>query len=224
MQGRMKDDGAARPYEGQVAQSRLTRAVEWALSVPEESCRRRVDRRRAEASTVKARAIAERMVKACAWKAGMEGFVTSFGSNVLIALPAALGDLLTMLHFYARLTAEIGYLANANYFADPAWRIDAYATVFGPKVFSHLAREVGVPISKHLVTVGARRIMTDEMIMGLQRWVPRWLAKRITERGLVTKTVPIVGGLVGGLWNYVEMRRIGRRIIKYHFDDKAAAE
>ncbi len=224
MKERMKDDGAVRKYEGQPASSKLAQAVEWALSVPEDSCRRRVDRRRVEASPGAARALAEKMVKMCAWKAGMEGFVTSFGSNVLIALPAALGDLLTMLRFYARLTAEIGYLADPDYFADPAWRLDAYATVLGPKVFSRIAREVGVPLSKRLTTVATRKVLTDEVILGLQRWLPRWLASRITERGLLTKTVPLVGGLVGGVWNYVEMRAIGRRIIKYYFDDRAPPE
>ncbi len=220
----MKNHREVTRYEGGQAQSRLARAVEWALSVPADSCRRRVDRRRVEEPSAEGRAIAERMVKASAWQAGVEGFVTSFGSNVLIALPAALGDLLTMLHFYARLTAEIGYLADPNYFEDPAWRIDAYAMVLGPKVFSRMAREIGVGVSKHVTTIGARKVLSEEVIMGLQRWVPRWLGSRITQRGLITKTVPIVGGFVGGVWNYVEMRRIGRRIIRYHFDDKIASE
>jgi hypothetical protein len=224
MKERIQDDGAARTHEGQEAQGKLARAVEWALAVPEQSCRTRVDRRRVEQAPAAAKAIAERMVKACAWKAGVEGFVTSFGSNVLIALPAALGDLLTMLHFYARLTAEIGYLADPHYFEDPAWRIDAYATVLGPQVFSRIAREVGVPVSRHLTTVGARRLLTQEVIMGVQRWMPRWLGRRITQHGLATKVVPIVGGLVGGVWNYVEMRKVGRRIIRYHFDDRATSE
>ncbi len=217
----MKDDGRFKQEETHSSQDRLSRAVEWALSVPEDSCRRRVDRSRAEASSVEAKALAERMVKACAWKAGIEGFVTSFGSNVFIALPAALGDLLTMLHFYARLAAEIGYLADPHYFDDPAWRIDAYATVLGPKVLSRIAREVGVPFSKRLTTVGARKLLTDEVISTLQRRVPRWLGTRITRNGAITKSVPLIGGLVGGVWNYVEMRTIGRRIIDYHFGNRA---
>ena len=47
-----------------------------------------------------------------------------------------------------------------------------------------------------------------------------WRHGQLTQRAIITKTVPIIGGAIGGAWNYTEIRMVGKRAIAYHFDDQ----
>jgi len=198
----------------------LVRVLDRALVIdPEASKRRALKVMRSLPPGDDARSTAMRLVHAYSWKAGAEGLITGLETNPLIAIPAALGDMMAMLHFYARLTAEVGFLADPHYFEDPQWRVDAYATLFGSKVLSQMAREIGLPLTRGATKILVRRYVTDEALAATRIWILKWLGKRLTGRGLATKLVPIVGGVAGGLWNFAEIRIVGKWIVRYHFND-----
>jgi len=39
--------------------------------------------------------------------------------------------------------------------------------------------------------------------------------KRVLQRTFITKTVPIVGGVIGAGWNWIEIKLQGKRVIRY---------
>jgi hypothetical protein len=67
----------------------------------------------------------------------------------------------------------------------------------------HITRKA---IIKILQNNGAKQFMITMV---------KYFGVRVSQRGLLTKTVPIVGGLIGGAWNYAELRFVGERICQY---------
>lgn len=43
----------------------------------------------------------------------------------------------------------------------------------------------------------------------------KYFAMKVTQKAVITKTLPVVGGLIGGGWNYVELRLVGGRVVNY---------
>ena len=48
--------------------------------------------------------------------------------------------------------------------------------------------------------------------------VTRVFGRRVTQRALLTKTVPLVGCVIGGTWNAIEVRMIRNRTLRYLSD------
>jgi hypothetical protein len=139
-----------------------------------------------------------------------------------VAAPSAIVDVGFVLRFYAGMTAVIGYLANPGYFEDPHWKADALLMLAGPKAVSRLLHEAGVIGGKQTSKVLIKKYLSKGLLQAVKRLILKWFGKKVTQRAIITKTVPVVGGLIGGSWNYVEMRAVGKRIMRYHFDNELA--
>ena len=46
----------------------------------------------------------------------------------------------------------------------------------------------------------------------------KYFGLKVTQKGLITKTLPVVGVLIGGTWNYIEVGMVRNRTIKYFCD------
>ena len=72
------------------------------------------------------------------------------------------------------------------------------------------------------VTRRSRRSgLSKETLTQFKRVMLKYFSMKVTQRAVITKTLPIIGGLIGGTWNYVELRVVGRRTYVY-FAGKAA--
>ena len=48
--------------------------------------------------------------------------------------------------------------------------------------------------------------------------ISKVFGRRVTQRALITKTIPLVGCLVGGAWNAMEAEVIRNRTLRYLTD------
>lgn len=201
------------------SRSLIERAVDYAFTADPTEYIAYASAKRAAYPNDSPRELAERIVHTYAQKGAVEGFVTGLPANPLLAIGGGITDMTILLRFYTTLTAVIGYLADENYFDDPDWRHNAFFVLAGPKalarIFGEGAREGGKQLSKQVI----RRYLSKEVLAALKRFLLKWFGKKVTQRAILAKAVPLVGGAVGGTWNYVEIRTIGRRIIKFHFDE-----
>jgi len=53
------------------------------------------------------------------------------------------------------------------------------------------------------------------ILKAFQKIMLKYFGIKVTQKGVTTKTLPIVGGLIGGAWNYIEDGSIKRRITDY---------
>lgn len=199
--------------------NKIMRVLKWAISVEPKDCCGLVEGLRGAYPNETPRQLAERLVASYARKGGFEGFMLGLPSNPLTMLPIAAADMGIVLRFYATMTAAIGYLANPRYFDDPLWADDAIVTLAGPKVVSRTLREAGVQLGKQGSRIAIRKYLSKEVLRALKRWVAKWLGVKLGQRAIIAKAVPIIGGIIGGSWNFIEIRLVGKRIIAYHFGD-----
>lgn len=197
---------------------KIKEMVEWALGLNLKDLIQYAEKKKTAYPNANPKELAQKIIDQYARKAGMEGFASGLPSNLIVAVPAAVGDMGYILRCYASLAALIGYLSNPKYFEDPDWKDDAYFIIAGPTVVSRALRETGVTFSKQASKQLIKRYVSKTVLESLKRFILKWFGKKVTQKAILTKTVPIVGGLIGGGWNWGELKIVGKRIIKYHFD------
>lgn len=178
-------------------QSVYNRVIEWAMDVDPADCRREIAWRRSRFPNALPRELAKGMLTEYSLISLAEGALTALATGPLFAIPAALVDAAFMMRAAARLNGCIGLMANPDYFSNDAWRADV-TTIIGDK-----------PVAEQTIRRTAINVAN------------RTLRQVITQRS-VARFVPFVGGIVGGVWNFWELKRLGKRIFAYHFDDTLA--
>ncbi len=204
--------------------SNLVKALRWVMDLDPATVIEDVRKKRAAHPDEDDRRLAQRFIESCARKGGAEGFLSGLVTNPIVMFGTAVGDVAFVLRLYAHLTAVVGYLANPNYFDDPDWKDDALLMLAGPKAVSRLMREAGVQLGKQGSKQIIRKYLSKSVLVALKKFVLKWFGKKVTQRMIITKVMPVVGGVIGGSWNYVEIRLVGTRVIAYHFDGQLGSE
>lgn len=57
--------------------------------------------------------------------------------------------------------------------------------------------------------------MSKESLKQFKKVTLKYFGLKVTQKGVITKTVPVVGGLIGGVWNWVEVSVIKARTVRY---------
>lgn len=60
-----------------------------------------------------------------------------------------------------------------------------------------------------------KKYLSKETLKAFQKILLKYFGIKVTQKGVITKTVPIVGGAIGGVWNYFEVTGIKKRTIQY---------
>jgi hypothetical protein len=60
-----------------------------------------------------------------------------------------------------------------------------------------------------------RDLLARDGVARLRKWMFTQLGIRVTKRGLASKIIPVVGGIIGGTWNYIEVSIVAGRVSRY---------
>ena len=101
-------------------------------------------------------------------------------------------------------------LDNPNTF--PA---DVLAIVF-PGAVSQALRQLGVRWSQRISQALIRKYLSEGLVKSVTRLASRYLFVHVTEKAIVSKTVPLVGAGIGAGWNWLEVKAVGTRAIHYY--------
>jgi hypothetical protein len=179
-------------------QTVYNRVIEWAMDVDPADCRREIAWRRKRFPNAQPRELAKSMLTEYSLVSLAEGTLTALATGPIFAVPAAMVDAAFIMRAAARLNGCIGLMANPDYFATNAWRADV-TTIIGDK-----------PVAEQTIRRTAINVAN------------RTLVQVVTSRS-AARFIPFVGGIVGGVWNFWELNRLGKRIFAYHFDDTLAS-
>lgn len=140
-------------------------------------------------------------------KAGSSGFITGLGglATMPVAVPA---NLVSVIYIQVRMIAAIAHLGGHDV-RDDRVKALALACLAGTAA-TELLKDVGVQVGKEVVKklIGA---MTGHTIRQINRMIGFRLLTKAGQTGVVnlTKAVPLVGGIVGGLINATSTNTIG---------------
>lgn len=149
------------------------------------------------------------------WAAATGG-ATGIATNPLVMLPAALADMSAMLKLEGQMAGVVAALLDRpTLLSKVAFDADVVAIVF-PGAVSQALRHVGVAAGQGVTRKLIQKYLTESFVKEAGQVASKYLAIRLTEKAIVSKTVPLVGAGIGAAWNWVEMQAVGRRAVRYY--------
>jgi hypothetical protein len=201
----------------------LVRAIEVALIVDR-------DHERAFVRALKERypgkdrhALTEKLTARARWWGAGAGFTTGLPANPWAALPAAVTDVAMTLRVEVLLAIRVGLLFDDKFLDDGEPPYEVLVPIFGGRAAGELVRESAMRGAMGGTRAAIKKFLTGNALKQFQRVMLKYFGLKVTQRGLITKTVPIVGGVIGAGWNFGEIHFVGRRVYRYfdghHIDE-----
>ena len=149
------------------------------------------------------------------WAAAAGG-ATGAAANPLIMVPAALADMAAVLRIEGVMAGTVAALLDPASLDDPQTFQADVVTIIFPGAVSQALRQIGVRWGRQMTQELIRRYFTEGLTKSVTALASRYLFVHVTEKALVSKTVPLVGAGIGAGWNYLELKAVGNRAIRYY--------
>lgn len=151
----------------------------------------------------------DKMISNQKLKVTTTGFVA--GLPGLLALPVTLpADLASSLYIEMRMIAAIAAIRGYNLRSDQV-KTCVYVTMVGHSI-NEILKQVGTKIATQIVVKKLLPKLTRELIVKINRAVGFRLLTKAGSKGVinVSKCLPIIGGIIGGTFNYAEITIVAK--------------
>lgn len=193
----------------------LMKSLEWVIDIDPPAIIASVAAERIQSPNLSNRKMAERAFSRAQWKATATGVATGLPANPWVALPAATLDVAVTLKTEVLAAARTAIIYNEKFFEDEDAAWELLIPIFGIDVSSQVLRELGIRGGMGVTQAAIKKYLSKETLKTFQKIMLKYFGIKVTQKGVITKTLPVVGGLIGGVWNYVEVGQIKKRTIKY---------
>jgi len=193
----------------------LTKALEWAIEIDPPAIIASVQAEREKYPNLNNKKLVKKAFSYARWKATSAGVITGLPANPWTAVPAATTDVAITIRTEVLAVARAAIIYDENFFDDENAKWELLIPVFGLNVISQLARELGIRGSMGVTRAAIKKYLSKETLKIFKKIMLKYFGIKVTQKGIITKTLPIVGGLIGGGWNYIEVGRIQKRTISY---------
>ena len=113
------------------------------------------------------------------------------------------------------MAARIAFVYDPSFFEEENARYVLLVPVFGGSVASQILWDLGKRGGEELTFLLIKKHISKQTLRTLKRVMLKHFGMRIAQRGIIAKTVPIVGGAIGAGWNLQETRVIARRVVQF---------
>ena len=158
------------------------------------------------------------LVKTQSLKTSLAGFVTGLGG--LITLPVAVpADVASSMYVNMRMVAAIALLRGYDLKSDQV-RTMVFVTMAGETI-KDVLKSVGVKIGEKMAKEAIQKYITRDVIKKINNAVVKRFITKAGSKGIVnlTKWIPVIGGTVSGVFDFIETRSIAK-IAKKTFVEK----
>ena len=193
----------------------IKRAFDWALSVDVASAKTHIARLRKKHPSASNRRLARLLTRRSKWWATGAGIATGIPTNPWVSAPAAVADVGAVLRVEIALAARIALLYDDTYFDDESAPYELLVPIFGAHATSEALKEMAVRGGIGISRIAIKKFLSKETLKQFKRIMLKYFGLRVTQRLVITKTIPVVGGLIGGVWNFTELSLVGKRVVKY---------
>lgn len=196
-------------------ESKLMKVLSWVVQVDPDAARQAVSELRTKYPEASNRDLARKFFSGARWKATATGVVTGLPTNPLAAAPAALLDVGTVLRIEANAVSRVALTFDEHFFAEENAEWELLVPLFGFDAVSQVAREAGMRAGMAVTRQMIRTYLSKGTLKAFQKVMLKYLGIKVTQRAVITKTLPVVGGLIGGGWNFAELTLLRNRSIAY---------
>jgi hypothetical protein len=149
------------------------------------------------------------------WAAAAGG-ATGAAANPLIMVPAALADMAAVLRIEGIMAGTVAALLDPQSLDDPRTFQADVVTIIFPGAVSQALRQLGVRWGQQITQGLIRKYFTENLLKSVAGLASKYLFVHVTEKALVSKTVPLIGAGIGAGWNYLELKAVGSRAVCYY--------
>jgi len=193
----------------------LSSLLDWVVDIDVADIQASVADERHHSPLASNQEMARKVFAGARWKAALTGLATGLPSNPWIALPAATADAAFTLKTEIAAAARTALIFDAHFFDEEQAKWELLIPVLGISTSSQLLRSLGVTGGVEVTRAVIHKYLQKESLRTFKQLMLRHFGMRVTQRGILTKTIPIIGGLIGGSWNYIEVGKIRRRTLLY---------
>lgn len=198
----------------------LMKSLEWVVDIDPPAIIASVEAERVKSPNSSNRKLADAAFSRARWKATATGIATGLPANPWVAVPAATLDVATTLKLEVLAAARVAVIYDKSFFEDQDAVWELLIPIFGINVGSQAFRQLGIRGGMGATRAAIRKYLSKETLKQFQKLMLKYFGIKITQKGVITKTLPIVGGVIGGTWNFIEVGRIKNRTIEY-FEENA---
>ncbi len=193
----------------------IQRGFEWALSVDAPTELDHVERLRTKYPDHSNAALAKKLVRRARWWGIGAGFVTGLPANPWISMPAATADVGAMLRVEVVLAQRIALLYDPTYLDDGAVPYELLVPILGSRAAGEFLKEVAQRSGMGITRVVVKSVLTKATLSQFKRIMLKYFGLKVTQRAVLGKTMPLVGGVIGATWNNRELSAVGKRVVRY---------
>ena len=176
----------------------LAKALEWVVEIDPPAIIASVKAEREQFPELSNYKLAKKIFSSARWKATSTGFVTGLPSNPWTAVPAATLDVAVTLRTEVAATARTAVIYDENFFDDDDAKWELLIPIFGLNAGSQALRELGVRGGMGATRAGIKNYLSKETLKQFKKIMLKYFGIKVTQKGVITKTLPVVGGLIGG--------------------------
>lgn len=156
------------------------------------------------------------------WQCAASGLITGLPSNIVAMIPAALLDIGITIKYEIHATSQVALLHDENFFNDDGAKWKLLVPIFGINIVSQIGQEAAVKGGKKITEKMIHKYLEKEAPKQIEKALVKVSQKKTMQKATATKTVPIIGGVIGGTWNWIEVIIIEKRTLRY-FDENSVA-
>ena len=146
------------------------------------------------------------------------GAAMGLAANPLLSVAGALADLSVTTRAQLFAAACAAELLIPGFLDSDTARHELLFPVLGGSVISQLGVEFGLKAAQTATREFVVRLMNRRGLQAVNAVLTCVFGRRVTQRALITKTIPLVGCVIGGAWNAMEVEVVRNRTLRYLID------
>jgi hypothetical protein len=187
-------------------------------------CREKAEQLRTSYPKLAPEELAKKAVKQAKTLLAVTGGLSGIVSNPLAMVPLAAAEMTLVLNREAKLAGVVAALLEPEVLKDgDAFSADILTILF-PGAVSQALSQFAVRAGQQTSKVLIRKYLSKDVLKAIIKFAMKYLGLKLTQRALITKAIPLVGGVIGATWNWVEVQSVGKRAINYYKDKPIAVE
>ena len=190
------------------------------FNIDREAVRAYVRRLRENHPIEKEDALIQRVIRDARLRTTLTGIATGLPSNLAVAIPAAVADLSVVYRLEVFMAACMAEIYDSEFLDDEASFYELLIQILGGQVVSQVLRELGVKAGMSISREFIKKYISKEFLKLIKKIALKYLGLKLTQRALIAKAVPVLGGIIGGAWNNAETEVVARRVIYYFNPDR----
>jgi hypothetical protein len=195
--------------------STMTKALDWVMDIDAAVVKGEIATLRGNRSGATNEELAESVFDVARRKAIVSGFATGMPSSPWVMFPAAVADVACVFRWEARAAAKVATIYQPDLLDKEDAKWELLVPIFGFDLASQFLRELGelgaVGITRQVI----KKYMSRQTVEVLRSVALKAFGRQVARKAFLSKTLPIVGGIIGGAWNYAEVSIVKRRCIRY---------